>query len=628
MRRLWYVILLLIVSLLAFSNVGAQSTENLIAPYETGDKYFERFEIGDWIVYFHQRTLGGAIVEKDFINYRFDKETQQLLEKRENWRKDLPEVLPPAMLPVISAAQAAAMVPGEALFARLYIISPNSDVFPIKPTPANPCWIVRSVVNGQQVVFIIDAVTGQDLGRGIAPPYDAFSLDGPDWGNKCDPYWPAWAQSARDWYNTMGYSTNYVDCPTDAVVQSNIQNSQIVLFYELAHGGSTAFHNHCPDTDNITPTQIKTWIGSGRKFSFAFIGSCEGLCDTGSGTFSYEFRKGSSDSTVVVGYCGMSEAYCDTCWGHSIDWQNMLFYYMYYGYTIKQAFDLANAAYPTCAGTNNCMRFTGDTYFRLRKRAELMGAGGVWGGIWYHNFAQQLWYNPYTITPNITGVPIAVGDVNGDGKADMVSSWTSGLWWQNGATWGWNKVYSISPLKLACADITGDGKAEIIGAGGWNGIWYLNPATNGWTQMYPSNPDYGIGAGDINGDGHADVASSWASGLWYQNGANLAWTKVYNLPPQKVAVGDVTGDGKAEIIATGGWNGIWYWNPATNGWTQMYTKVPSGAIAAGDVTGDGRADVVSIWADGVWYQDGRTLGWTHFYSSAPASIAVGNISGN
>ena len=625
MRRLWYVILLLIVSLLAFGNAGAQ---NLIAPYETGDKYFERFEIGDLIVYFHQRTLGGAIVEKDFINYQFDKETKELQNKKENWRKDLPEVLPPAMLPVISAAQAAARVPGEVLFAELYIISPESVVFPIKPPPTNPCWVVRSVVDGQQVVSIIDAVTGQDLGRGIPPPYESFSLTGPtDLTGSCSGSWAAWASSAENWYNAMGYPCEKITWPTRATIQTHaIQNSYDVLFYELAHGGYWYFSNACGQS--VVPADIKAWIGSLRKFSFAFIGSCAGMCDTGPNTMSYEFRKGSNDSTATVGYCHMDAEYCSSCWGYSVDWQNTLFYYMYYGYTIKQAFDLANAAYPTCAGSNNCMRFAGDTFFGLRKRAEIMGAGGSWSaGIWYYNLAQQLWYKPYALTPDRPGIPIAVCDINGDGKADMVSSWSSGLWWQNGATWGWNKVYNSSPLKLACADITGDGKAEIIGAGGWNGIWYWNPATNGWTQMHTNNPDGGLAAGDINGDGHADVASSWTSGLWWQNGANLAWNKVHNLPPQKVAVGDVTGDGKAEIIGT--WaTGIWYWNPATNGWTQMYTGVPSGPIAAGDVTGDGRADVVSIWPNGVWYQDGRTLGWTHFYSSAPASLAVGNISGN
>jgi hypothetical protein len=52
--------------------------------------------------------------------------------------------------------------------------------------------------------------------------------------------------------------------------------------------------------------------------------------------------------------------------------------------------------------------------------------------------------------------PIAAGDVTGDKRADVVSSWPSGLWYQNGATLGWIKVYSIAPSKLAVGDITGN----------------------------------------------------------------------------------------------------------------------------------------------------------------------------
>ena len=62
------------------------------------------------------------------------------------------------------------MAEGKVQFSKLYIISPESDVFPLEPTPQNPCWVVRSISDGTPIVTIIDAVTGNFLGHGVLPP--------------------------------------------------------------------------------------------------------------------------------------------------------------------------------------------------------------------------------------------------------------------------------------------------------------------------------------------------------------------------------------------------------------------------------------------------------------------------
>jgi hypothetical protein len=99
----------------------------------------------------------------------------------------------------------------------------------------------------------------------------------------------------------------------------------------------------------------------------------------------------------------------------------------------------------------------------------------------------------------------------------------------------------VAPSKIAVGDITGDGRAEIIGT--WStGIWYWNPVTSLWTKMWSNVPSGPIAAGDVTGNGRADVVSCWASGLWYQDGTTLGWTKVYFVAPSQVAVGDITGN--------------------------------------------------------------------------------------
>jgi len=48
------------------------------------------------------------------------------------------------------------------------------------------------------------------------------------------------------------------------------------------------------------------------------------------------------------------------------------------------------------------------------------------------------------MTSYSTQKDIAAGDFTDDGKADVASNWTSGLWYQNGATLDWTKVTSAA----------------------------------------------------------------------------------------------------------------------------------------------------------------------------------------
>ena len=343
-----------IIALIAGGTLKAYG-DGLLEKYEKGDRLFIRLEIGDRVVYWHQRTIGEAIVEKDFIVYQFDKKSNKLLLKKEHWR----EGLPAHVTTNVSREEAEFFTGGEPLSLALYIISPESDVFPLSPAPENPCWCVTTVDDGEVQVAIIDAVTGEFLGYGIPPPYLSFSLSGPQ--GTCSGVWEAWYRSAESWFNTMGYPCSAVQWPTEAQVMRPVQSNTVALFYELAHGGSTSFINGCPDGDRgetTTAIEIEDWIAEYPKMPFAFIGSCGGMCDTGEGTLSHAFRKGSAEDTATVGYC--FEGSCGTCWTYSLDWQNEFFSRMNGGMTVKQAFDGAIGMYAVCEG---CIRFAGDENF-------------------------------------------------------------------------------------------------------------------------------------------------------------------------------------------------------------------------------------------------------------------------
>jgi hypothetical protein len=416
----WFTRLVIVVSIVTFgiaTSAAAAGDDDLLAKYETGDKEFKRVEIGDMIVYFHQRTIDEAIVEKDFIVYQFDKDTKELLNKKIFWRSGLPE----HVTPKLTKEEAESMVKGEVQFTRLYIISQESDVFPLKPTPQNLCWTIRSVDNGRPVVTIIDATDGKILGYGVPPPYTGFSLSGPWYFNPCDGSWNSHYQNAEYWFNTMGYYTEGVIWPTEEKVRSHVQSCSTAMFYEMAHGGSYTFASGClvGGPEQTSSSEIHNWIADYTKMPFTFIGSCDGMCSLASGSFSYEFRKGSMENTVTVGYCHMSEPQCASAWNYSLSWQSALFNYMNQSYTVKEAFDQAIADYPMCL---DCMRFLGDENFSVVpvvRRCEPEFIRGDANGDEAIDIADVVYLLNYLFMNGPAPEPLEAGDVNCEEGIDI-----------------------------------------------------------------------------------------------------------------------------------------------------------------------------------------------------------------
>jgi len=338
---------------------------------------YEYLKIGDMDVYWQQRMIDDAIVEGDFHVVQFDTETGKLLKEELHWREGLPE----SITPEITREQAVSMVKGEILLVQLVFISPDSVEFPLDPTPTNPCWVVISQVDERMITTVIDAMDGSVLGYGVSPPYEAYSLGGPDHGGCAEYYYDPWALNAGNWFTTMGYSTEISDRPPEATVEGHVDSATTALFYELAHGGSTNFLNLNTDcglptytAHHIYASDVETWIADRTKMPFTFIGSCGGMCDTGDGSFSYEFRKGSTTDTVTVGYCHMDwtgspgQTYeCrGTCWGTNVfNWQEDLFDYLNQGWTAEAAFNQACADNPMCGDGTTCVRFAGDPALTL-----------------------------------------------------------------------------------------------------------------------------------------------------------------------------------------------------------------------------------------------------------------------
>jgi hypothetical protein len=158
--------------------------------------------------------------------------------------------------------------------------------------------------------------------------------------------------------------------------------------------------------------------------------------------------------------------------------------------------------------------------------------GQWWAGISTGtSFTNHLWD---TWNPAATWVDVQVGDLNGDGKADLIARYLqAGQWWaalSNGSGFTnmlWDTWAPDGPgltwVDVHLADVNGDGKADLIGRIRENGQWWVglsagNMASGNtlFTTWSPAVAWANVHVGDFSGDGQADVAGQDpASGRWW-----------------------------------------------------------------------------------------------------------------
>ena len=285
-----------------------------------------------------------------------------------------------------------------------------------------------------------------------------------------------------------------------------------------------------------------------------------------------------------------------------------------------------------CAGSVGVLLGNGDGTFQT---AVTYGSGGQ-GALW-----------------------VAIADLNGDGKPDLVvmnscanssdcSIGTVGVLLGNGdgtfqptVTYGSGGVYAES---IAVADVNGDGRPDLV-AGNFCANYTDHCSLNGSVDVLLGSGEgafqppitygsggygvVGVAIADLNGDGKPDLvvtncgvsgcgsggAGNGVLGALLGNGDGTFRPAVTygsgGVSAQSAAVADLNGDGKLDILVANLWVSSSNLNGTVgallgngNGAFQTTQTYPSGgfrahSIAAADLNGDGKPDIVvaNIYAD-------------------------------
>jgi len=221
--------------------------------------------------------------------------------------------------------------------------------------------------------------------------------------------------------------------------------------------------------------------------------------------------------------------------------------------------------------------------------------------------------SPGTLTTD--WVVEAMGDISGDGKADLVRRNTTtgelSIWALDGASVVDSHSYIVPDLAWQVAgvdDMDGDGKGDLVWRHATTGdlsVWIMagiHAATgHGLGNVAPA---WTLAAtGDLDGDGRGDLLWRHSAGgmaIWYSSGFP-GFTSVdfgYLDPAWEVAgLGDYNIDTALDIVwrhATGGDVYLWLMGPGGTWQGAAFGTVPlDWAIAGvGDYDGDGRSDLL------------------------------------
>jgi flagellin len=212
---------------------------------------------------------------------------------------------------------------------------------------------------------------------------------------------------------------------------------------------------------------------------------------------------------------------------------------------------------------------------------------------------------------------LALGDINNDGTLDIVSVAGSNLTtWVNSGSGGYTATStttsSVGPIDVAIADVTGDGKNDLVASGANSGSGAVSVRVGGGDATFGAEQITATGGtssgdlqlGDLNGDGLLDVAVANSSGalgtasfLISAGGGSFSLVTTITIggdSGSNVALGDIDGDGRLDAV-TGNTDDAYQARRGNGDGTFgaiLGISYDVRDFSLRDINGDGRADLI------------------------------------